>query len=823
MIKRNILFWMMAVVGAWCIRPSFGANVLKETLTRGEWSVMLYADDAQPHDWWFRVTRGGVNLFTLSRPQVNYDNEAGEARSVNTASFEAYTMEDKAVNDDLGTGRCFTFTFTRPDNGDDIIMTQRFYFYDGRDYLITDLSITGSEKIRSNYLAPVSTGSSYFILGAADGKENFRMLKVPFDNDGFSSYTKYPLNRTTTSYEVGAVVNGNNGSGVVMGSVDHDHWKSAVRMDAEKNNGSMQVSVYSGASDIKGHPSESETRDVIPHGKIPGPTVSSARMFIGFFEDWRDGMEQYADLNTEIATRLYDWGYGTPIGWQSWGVLAEKNSYEANVEIRDYYQDVLKPTGFVNSKGYQIIGLDASDGHSAEQHKMFCRDCSANDQIVGCYGTPFSMWWGPNDFPRADNDYTEYNGKKYPTNDLVIKANGKHVFYDNAWCRDPTHPVTKRDILQWVNNIAADGFKYVKLDFVNCGIIQADSYYNKNVHTAVEAYCEGMKYFMAKAKEKGLFVSLSIAPLFPHQFAHSRRIACDTWGRIGWSSYCMNAISNGWWTDRLYQYNDPDGLVMVGAGDEFASTEGENRARITSGVVSGMVLVADNFSPSDMSGRGSNELSRQRAEKMLMNREINKLADLGKSFRPVYGYKEYDGTSWISSENFFQYETGEHYYVAIFNFTGRSDMSNPTNTTPMKGTLSWTDLGFGSSDFTEVRELWMDEVVTVGQSGLPYNVPSADARVFRFTKSNPSGIVGVEEEEEAGKASFVALPGEVMVYADRNMSGVKVYDMQGKLLNEICLNDRLQVAVSVPEEKGVVLVKVRYADGTEETGKVGLR
>lgn len=822
MRKKLLLLWV-SVIGTCGVLPSYGKILLKETLEHGDWAVMLYGDDGKAHDWSFRVTQGGANLFTVSRSQVNYDNAEGVERVVNTASFAEYKMEDEAVSDELGIGRCVTFTFSQPDNGDDITMTQRFFLYDGRDYLVTDLSISGSEKIRSNYLAPISTESSYFILGEASGKENFRMLKVPFDNDGFSSYTKYKFNCAATSYEVGAAVNGNNNNGVVVGSVDHDHWKSAIRMDASKNNGSLKLCVYSGASDVQESPDKSETRDVIPHGKIPGPTVSSARMFIGFFNDWRDGMEQFADLNTEIATRAYDWEYGTPIGWQSWGVLAEKNSYEANVEIRDYYQEVLKPAGFVNSKGYQVIGLDASDGHSAEQHKMFCRDCSANDQIVGCYGTPFSMWWGSNDFPRADNDYTEYNGKKYPTNDLVIKANGKHVFYDNAWCRDPTHPITKRDILQWVNNIAADGFKYVKLDFVNCGIIQADSYYNKNVHTAVEAYCEGMKYFMAKAKEKGLFVSLSIAPLFPHQFAHSRRIACDTWGRIGWSSYCMNAISNGWWTDRLYQYNDPDGLVMVGAGDEFASTEGENRARVTSGVVSGMVLVADNFSPSDVSGRGSNELSRQRAEKMLMNREINKLADLGKSFRPVYGYKEYDGTSWISSENFFQYETGDHYYVAIFNFTGKSDMSNPTNTTPMKGTLPWTDLGFGPSDFIEVRELWMDEVVTAGQDGLAYDVPSADVRLFRFTKRNPSGIEDAVQDAGAGRAAFVALPGEVMVYADRDMSGVKVYDMQGKLLNEICLNDRLQVVISVPEEKGVVLVKIKYADGTEETGKVSLR
>ena len=820
-MRKKLLSLLVLVMEAYGVLPSYGKMELKETLERGDWNVMLYGDDEKAHDWSFRVTQGGANLFTVSRSQVNYDNAEGVERVVNTASFAEYKIEDEAVNDELGTGHCVTFIFSKPDNGDDVIMTQRFFLYDGCDYLVTDLSVTGSEKIRSNYLAPISTESSYFILGEAAGKENFRMLKVPFDNDGFSSYTKYKFNCATTSYEVGAVINGNNNNGVVIGSVDHDHWKSAVHMDAQKNNGSLKLCVYSGASDVQSSSDKSETRDVIPHGKIPGPTISSARMFIGFFNDWRDGMEQFADLNTEIATRVYDWEYGTPIGWQSWGVLAEKNSYEANVEIRDYFQEVLKPAGFVNSKGYQIMSLDASDNHSGDQHKKFCSDCAQNDQLAGCYGTPFSLWWGKNDFPRED--YISYNGKQYPTNDIVIKANGKHVFYDNAWCRDPTHPITKKDIQEWVASVAADGFKWIKIDFVNCGIIQADSYYDKNVHTAVEAYSQGMKYLMAKAKAKGLFVALSIAPLFPHQYGHSRRIACDTWGRIGWSSYSMNAISNGWWTDRLYQYNDPDGLVMIGKEDQYASTEGENRARITNGVVSGMVLVADNFSPSDKSGRGSNELSRLRAEKMLMNREINKIADIGKSFRPVYGHKEYDGTSWISSENFFQYETEDYYYVAIFNFTNGGDMDNPTNNSPMRGTLPLEDLGFTTADFTEVRELWMDEVITVGQSGLPYNVPSADARVFRFTKSNPSGIEDVGVEGKTGKASFVALPGEVMVYADRNMSGVKVYDMQGQLLNEMHLNDRLQVAVSVPGEKGVVLVKIKYADGTEETGKVGLK
>ncbi|MBO5819315.1 MAG: hypothetical protein J6R21_06455, partial [Bacteroidales bacterium] len=88
--------------------------------------------------------------------------------------------------------------------------------------------------------------------------------------------------------------------------------------------------------------------------------------------------------------------------------------------------------------------------------------------------------------------------------------------------------------------------------FTNCGIIQADSYYDKNVKTAVEAYNQGMQYMIKQADKYGLFIAFSISPLFPYQYANSRRIACDSWGNIGWSEYSMNAITAGWWTDGLY-------------------------------------------------------------------------------------------------------------------------------------------------------------------------------------------------------------------------------------------------------------------------------
>ena len=110
----------------------------------------------------------------------------------------------------------------------------------------------------------------------------------------------------------------------------------------------------------------------------------------------------------------------------------------------------------------------------------------------------------------------------------------------------------------------------------------------------------------------------------------------------------MNAISGGWWTDLLYQYNDPDHLVMVGSGGWGSPkncTLGENRARFTSGAVTGMMMVADNFALNDDSGNGDAALSRARAQEIMMNKDINEMADLGRSFMPVYGHKEHNGNA----------------------------------------------------------------------------------------------------------------------------------------------------------------------------------
>ena len=101
-----------------------------------------------------------------------------------------------------------------------------------------------------------------------------------------------------------------------------------------------------------------------------------------------------------------------------------------------------------------------------------------------------------------------------------------------------------------------------------------------------------------------MFISESIAPLFPYQYAHSRRIACDAEAStIANTRYTLNSVTYGWWLDRLYSFNDPDLMVFDGP------TTNENQSRLISGAITGLFLNGDSFLNSTSDGDAINCLT----------------------------------------------------------------------------------------------------------------------------------------------------------------------------------------------------------------------
>ena len=464
----------------------------------------------------FTLKHEGKTILTGSQPEASCRLE-GKELLLSTANLRNASMEKLH-------GDTVRYVFSDAKNVHSIEILVDFALADNA--LLTRLTLRAESELASNYLAPLCINRPQVFRG-----RECRMLKVPFDNDDFVRYIYHRLDTAMLSYEVSTIFDGESRQGIVIGSVDHDHWKSGVEAEGKGGDTIVRLRAYSGVS-------TKETRDVLPHGAMTGKEVSSATFLIEENNDFRDGMEHFASVCNARQPGRNTWQGGTPMGWQSWGVMAMKNNFDVDMAVADFYATTLRQGGFAGDNGLQIMSIDAWDNLNDTQRRQLTAHCAEQGQIAGIYRSPFCLWWD------NDNDLEQklFDGCTYTARACVLTANGKPLKYDGAYCLDPTHPAVQARMDREMEEARQQGFRYVKVDFVCNGIIQADSYYNPEVRTAVEAYNEGMKHFVSQcfcSDGTPMFIALSIAPIFPYQYGNSRRIACDTWGKIGQSEYAI--------------------------------------------------------------------------------------------------------------------------------------------------------------------------------------------------------------------------------------------------------------------------------------------
>lgn len=565
-------------------------------------------------------------------------------------------------------------------------VAQSINFYPGKDFVTTELSLSSPDGIETRYMAPVAVTTTYTPFN----REGNYAIFIPYDNDAWVRYRNTPFGESAPdSYEVTALVNADSNEGIVVGSIEHDIWKTGIRVASGKTCSVDTLVAFGGIA-------TQLTRDIIPHGLVKGSSVKSPLMFVGRFNDWRDGMEAFGDACATVAPRIESAG-PRPFGWNSWGKLQTKINFDKAVEVSDFIKQELQDNSFTSADGVAYIGLDAfwDFGFKPEQHKQFVAHCRKNGQKAGIYYCPFTDW-GKN----PDAEISEM--PQYKFKDAYLYGNGEILQFDGAYALDPTHPAVKARIERQLKEFIDWGYEYVKIDFMAHGAYEGDSHFDPEVTTGVQAYSRGMQFIDSVADGK-LWINLSIAPLFPANYAHSRRIGCDAWADINNTEYTLNALTYGWWLDHVYHFNDADHIVLEGVSD------GENRARVTSSALTGVYLLGD-----DMSAGGLDDTKR-RLRRNTTNPAINAMARECKSFRPVeLGHGD------RASDSFYHPVDGA-VYVAVFNFDDK----------PARKQIPLRRIGLSEGQDYQATELWSSD--NLGLRGtLTADIPAKDVKVYKI-------------------------------------------------------------------------------------------
>jgi hypothetical protein len=367
------------------------------------------------------------------------------------------------------------------------------------------------------------------------------------------------------------------------------------------------------------------------------------------------------------------------------------------------------------------------DNLNASQLQSFASHAHANGQKAGIYWGPF-VYWGS--LVQASNQVVP--GSSYRYSDILLRTtNGGGIATDGAYAIDPTHPGIRQLINYQINIFTNDGFDYLKLDFLSHASREG-VHYDTDVTTGIEAYNQGMQYLFNQIAGR-MFISESIAPLFPYQYGHSRRIACDAYSsEIGNTAYTMNAVSGGWWLDRLYEFNDPDLMVF----DNGPNTN-EDQSRLINCAITGMFLNGSIL---------TNAASINLAQHCLTNAAINAVARVGQTFRPL------DGATGTSPANVFARQDGQTWCLAVFNYTGgaTNESLNLSLAGLPPGIFAATNLWDGTAQTVSnafnvrlnAKQAKLFQLALISRPTPPICNPAAWTGGSRFLISGSNGIPG---------------------------------------------------------------------------------
>lgn len=154
MSKKGVICTMWCA----CLFPAVAAMAEDVVIKAGDLRI-TYVENGKQFNVEYNGGKAYRPVFMRSVPEATYDIHGKDGFRISSASCAEADYQKRTVNDAFGKGTCHAFVFSSPASGDDVTLTQEFYVYEGRDYVLTDVVLKGDASLRSNYLAPVAVAT----------------------------------------------------------------------------------------------------------------------------------------------------------------------------------------------------------------------------------------------------------------------------------------------------------------------------------------------------------------------------------------------------------------------------------------------------------------------------------------------------------------------------------------------------------------------------------------------------------------------------------------------------------------------------------------
>jgi hypothetical protein len=598
-----------------------------------------------------------------------------------------HTYTTRRTSDSLGRG--WTLTFVHSGNASGLVLIQHITLYDDPAFILLDVEARADE---GRSLSPETRNISPLAVLPGRGALRapgtaLRLLDVPFDNDDWVHVLErvWPANGqprvSGMSYEVSAVYDNDTFSGLVLGSVTHDFWKTGIAYDlgpevAQQTTDSLVVFGGVSTEDNPSLPADEGgrdgTHDHAPHGTMLGSTVRSPWVFLCGGTDIRAAFIAYGNLNAKVNGRL-TWKGPAPFYWNSFGVEGVLG-----------YEHVMMPTGVRATSDFiatldqfnrytrPVLSIDSYDQgiYSIDTLASLGRYARAHHQQIGFYFAPFAQWTWRNGIDKAS-----FAGTPYSVQDVVLKdKDGKPIAYkDGEWAAfalDPTHPALRTYLIGQLEKAKAIGATFIKIDFLSAGAQESPTHVNPSIRTGIQAFNYGMRLLRHLSDSilgPDVFYTEAISPLFPSQYTHARFISTDVYSHLrddqpgfpNWGSTessLATASHMGWVQGTLWPYTNLDITIMEHFQKNPVLRQQEVKVRLYALMVMGSVL-----------GDGSDfrsALARERARKYLNNPKVCAFFTHPTAFTPL---------RWADGPGFDQqmvfYRKGAPSLIALFNFS----------------------------------------------------------------------------------------------------------------------------------------------------------